>query len=128
MLTNRDIKAILDCMTNEQLDQPAQAMISQCGGDKDIPLNPVIAFKTVKELVSGVETGEEYQKTRSAFDNEHHSDHFVFLVDWNPFAEDGAIAFDLVTGERIYGRNNKKNVEVDDEFGDMFPDVHKRGT
>lgn len=121
MLSYREIKTILDGMTDEQLDQPAQTMVSQCDGDKDIPLNPVIAFKTVKELVSGVETGEEYQKTRSAFDNEHHSDHFVFLMDGNMFAEDGAIAFDLETGERFYGKNRKKDVEVENEFGDTFP-------
>lgn len=122
MLTNRDIKAVLDTMTEEQLDQPAQVMVSQCDGDKDIPLNQVIAFKTIKQLVSGEETGEEYQKTRSAFDNEHHADHFVLAMDWNMFAEDGTIGFDLMTGEHIYGKNKKKDVEVEDEFGNTFPD------
>lgn len=123
MLTYREILDILNVMSEEQLAQPAQVMVSQVDGDKDISLNPVISFQTVGKLVSG-ETGEEYQKTRSAFDNEHHPDHFVLLVDWNPFAEDGAIAFDLKTGERFYGKNTKKNVEVDDEFGDTFPELH----
>lgn len=120
MLTYREILDILNAMSEEQLAQPAQVMVSQVDGDKDISLNPVISFQTVGKLVSG-ETGEEYQKTRSAFDNEHHPDHFVLLVDWNPFAEDGTIAFDLATGERFYGKNNKKNVEVEDDFGNTFP-------
>lgn len=120
MLTYREILDILNAMSEEQLVQPAQVMVSQVDGDKDISLNPVISFQTVGKLVSG-ETGEEYQKTRSAFDNEHHPDHFVLLVDWNPFAEDGTIGFDLATGERFYGKNNKKNVEVEDDFGNTFP-------
>ena len=46
---------------------------------------------------------------------------FVLLADYNMFAEDGAIGFDLLTGERIYGKNAKKDVEVEDEFEATFP-------
>jgi hypothetical protein len=121
MLSYREIKVVLDAMTDKQLDQPAQAMISQIDDGKTVPLHSIINLKTVKELVSGVETGEEYQKTRGSMDNEHHPNDFVFLVMENTFAEDGTIAFDLETGERFYGKNNKKNVEVEDEFGNTFP-------
>jgi len=124
MLSYRDIKMILDGMTDAQLDQPAQVFMSQADGDKDVPLCPVISFHTIEHFVSGAETGEECQKTRSSEDNEHHPEHYVFLADWNPFAEDGAIAYDLETGEAIYGKNRKKDVEVDDEFGDTFPEAN----
>lgn len=124
MLTYQQIKHALDSMSREQLDQPAQVFMSQCDGDKPVPLCAIIAFKTIKELVSGSESGEECQQTRSSVDNEHHPQHFVFLADDNMFAEDGAMAFDLKTGERFYGKNTKKDVEVDDEFGDTFPEFH----
>lgn len=120
MLTYREIKDVLDNMTNEQLEQQAQVFISPVDGDKPIPLHMVIAFKTVKELVTGVETGEQLDTTRSSVDNEHHPEEFVFLMDWNPYAEDGAIAYDLESGEPIYPNNVKKNIEVEDEFSNTF--------
>ncbi|MFY4731315.1 hypothetical protein [Nitrospira sp. BLG_2] len=121
MFTYRDIKMILDQMKPEHLDQPAQVFMSQPDGDKPVPLCPVIGFHTIEYFVAGSETGEECQKTRSSEDNEHHPEHYVFLADENPFAEDGAIAYDLMTGEAIYGKNKKKEVE-NNEFHDTFPE------
>lgn len=119
MLTYRQIKLIIDTMTDEQLDQQAQVMNPD--SEDVIPLHPIISLKTVKELVSSPGGEEELQRTRSSFDNEHHPEHFVFLMDLNMFAADGTIAFDLLSGERIYGKNKKKNVGVEDEFNDTFP-------
>lgn len=107
-VTYRVIKSILDKMTDKQLDQKAQVMVPQVNGDESIPLHPVIGFNTVGVYVSA--DGVEVDTTRNAVDNKHHSEQFVFLVDWNMFAEDGAIAFDLETGERLYG------AEVENEF------------
>lgn len=113
--TYRDLKAKLDSMTEEQLDQIAQIMISQADGDKPYPLHQVIDFGTVKHFCSTPD-GEPVDTTRSCVDNEHHPEQFVLLCDYNMFAEDGAIAFDLETGERFYGKNKKKDVR-DDKFG-----------
>jgi hypothetical protein len=120
--TYRHIKEILDKMTPEQLDQEPQIMISQVDHDKPFPLHPVISFKTVHELVCAPESDEECDTTRSAVDNEHHPEQFVFLADYNMFAEDGTICFDLFSGERIYSKHGKKDVEVEDEFGETFGD------
>ncbi len=116
MLTYRQIKYVLDSMSREQLEQPAQVFMSQADGDVAVPLCPVIAFKKIKELV------HEEDETRSSVDNEHHPEQFVFLADYNPFAEDGAIAYDLETGEAFYGNNKKKEGVENNEFDDTFPD------
>jgi hypothetical protein len=121
MLTYREIKAVLDNMTDAQLDQEAQIMLSQADHDKPFPLHPVIGLNTVHHFVTPPDSDDEQDLTRSSFDNEHHPESFVLLVDWNMFAEDGTIGFDLETGERIYGKNKKKDVEVEDEFNDTFP-------
>lgn len=121
MVTYRELKEALNGMTDEQLDQYAQIMISQADHDKAFPLHPVISFNTVHHFVSPPDSDEEYDLTRSAVDNEHHPEQFVLLADYNMFAEDGAIGFDLLTGERIYGKNAKKDVEVEDEFEATFP-------
>jgi hypothetical protein len=113
--TYRDLKVTLDCMSDEELDQAAQIMISQADGDKSIPLHPVLGINTVEHWTDNAD------KTRSCVDNEHHPEQFVLLCDWNMFAEDGTIGFDLLTGERIYGKNQKKDVKVEDEFNDTFP-------
>jgi hypothetical protein len=39
----------------------------------------------------------------------------------NPFAEDGAVAYDLDTGEPLYGKNKKKD-RINNEFGETFPE------
>ncbi len=118
--TYRDLKAKLDSMTDEQLDQVAQIMISQADGDKPYPLHQVVDFDTVQRFTSTPD-GEQVDTTRSCVDNEHHPEQFVLLCDWNLYAEDGTIGFDLETGERIYTKYGKKDVEVEDEFNDTFP-------
>jgi hypothetical protein len=117
-LTYRDLKKWLNCMSDAELDQVAQIMIGQADGDKPHPLHPVIAFNTVQYFCTA---GDGCEQTRSSVDNEHHSEQFVLLCDYNMFAEDGSIGFNLVTGERIYTKYGKKDVKVDDEFNETFP-------
>lgn len=107
----RNLKEALNALSDEQLDQQVEVLLPQFDHDKSFPLHPVLTFNTVKYLMS---VDDECDMTRSSIDNEHHPDHFVLAADFNMYAEDGAIAFDLETGDSIY---NKK-----DEFKEVFDD------
>ena len=120
MMLYRELKAVLEKMTEEQLNQQAQVMVPQFDNDKPFPLHPVIDFNTVHHFITPPDSDEEQDITRSSIDNEHHPEHFVLLVDYNMYAEDGTIGFDLETGERIYCKNKKKDVKVQDEFNETF--------
>ena len=119
IFTLRDMKEALANLTEEQLDQQAEIMITRDNPDLPFPLHPIISFETIKYFLSsssGVDSGDT---TRSSVDNEHHPEHFVFLMDYNMFSPDGTIGFDLETGESVYGAS-QKDMEVEDEFGDTF--------
>jgi hypothetical protein len=122
-VTYRILKDALNKLTDAQLDQQAQIMLPQADGDKPIPLHEVIGFETVLYFCTPPGSKDESQcdKTRSCVDNEHHPEQLVFLCDYNLYDEDGTIGFDLFTGERIYGKDGKKDVEVENEFNDTFP-------
>jgi hypothetical protein len=120
IFTLRELKEALDELNDDQLDQQAEIMISQGDHDQPFPLHPVIGFNTIQSYFT-TESGEDGgDTTRSSIDNEHHPHHFVLLADYNMYSPDGTIGFDLETGERCYGKNQKKDVEVEDEFGNTF--------
>jgi hypothetical protein len=66
---------------------------------------PGIAIATVAEL--GV------YKCRSVYDNKYHGDDVVLLLDYNRFAEDGAMAFEFgETGfSPVYGESGPTDAE-----------------
>lgn len=99
--TYRELRDVLNKMGDAQLDQQMQVMVPQFDHDKPIPLHPVISAGTVKYFVSS-DDGVEQDTTRSSVDNKHHPEEFVLLVDWNPYDEEGILAYDLETGEPIY--------------------------
>lgn len=90
----RELRDALDNLSDEQLDQQVQIMLPDPDGDKILPMHPGISFNTIKHFLDD-------QKTRSSVDNEHHEEDLIILVDWNMYADDGSIGFDLMTGERI---------------------------
>jgi hypothetical protein len=103
-VTYRILKEALNKLTDAELDQQAQIMLPQPDGDKSIPLHEVIGFNTVLYYCTPPDAKNESDcdKTRSCVDNEHHPEQLVILADYNLFAQDSSIAFDLFTGERIY--------------------------
>ncbi len=100
-MTYLEIKEVLDKMSSEQLSQKAQIMLP-CFSDGPFRLDSVIGFNTAHHYVCAPNSDEELVETRSSVDNKHHPDNFVFLCDYNPYDLDGAIGFDLLTGERIF--------------------------
>jgi len=97
-MTYKELKDLLDKMNPKQLEQKVQILPPEPDHTKPIPLHTVIAFDTVHNFFKPSRC-----KTRSSFDNKHHPEAFVLLMDWNLYDEDGSIGFNLLTGERIYG-------------------------
>jgi hypothetical protein len=97
--TYRDLLAYLGTLGDTQLDQPIQVLDS-CS-EEPVPLKVVHAIGMVGELCDCGDA-DPPQPTRSTFDNDYHPGSVVLLADGNPFAPDGSIAEDLMTGERIY--------------------------
>ena len=84
--TYRHLAAALQAMTDEQLNQPVQ--IADPPADcRPVELLKGLAIATVGEL--------EFAGSRSVVDNRYHADDVVLLVDANPFADDGAVAYEL---------------------------------
>ena len=90
-MTYRQILEALKQLSDEQLDQEAELTIGTY--DDVVPLHSVIGFGTVQFY--------EYEATRSSVDNRHHPEKHIFLCDFNLYAEDGTMGFDLETGERF---------------------------
>lgn len=103
--TYKDLKERLALLTDEQLAQPIDIMFSNPDGDKTNPLHSVFEFGTVEYFCRADDGSTDL--TRSSDDNQHHPERFVLLADYNPYAEDGSIGEDLITGERIYPKNMK---------------------
>jgi hypothetical protein len=83
-----DVLLYLQSCSPEQLLKPPQVILP--GSD----LGTLIDINTIGFYFT--------EHTRSTYDNKHHPEDIVFLSDTNMFAKDGAIAQDLLTGERIY--------------------------
>ena len=89
-----DLLDVLRNMMPEQLQKP-QIIPPSCGSESG-ELGSVIAIGTVATMFNADDP------TRSSYDNGHHPEDVVLLTDMNQFGEDGAIAEDLLTGERIF--------------------------
>lgn len=83
--TYRDLLAKLNALGEEELDQKIQFM--RATSEEPIPLGQVIAFDTVANFCN---TGD---LTRSSFDNQHHPESYVLLVDSNPYSKNGDMAY-----------------------------------
>ncbi len=95
--TYQDLFDALAAMTPEQRAQPVQTAKSPCTEDKPVELYCAVAIGTVGEF--------EFRGTRSIVDNKYHADEVVLLVDVNPFAQGGAIAYEMFDEDRpLYGR------------------------
>jgi hypothetical protein len=92
--TLADLLRALQGLTAEQLAQPAQVVRSHPVAEHVFAARPVICLGTVDGL------GLRY--VRSSRDNRRHGDEVVLFIDGNPFARDGAIAYQ-VTAEDPFG-------------------------
>lgn len=84
--------ASLEAMTQHELRQHAQVMITQADGDKTIELLPVRRCDILKAL--GV------KRSRSSYDNKHHPASVVIMAELGPFILDGNDVSGCVT-ERL---------------------------
>lgn len=103
--TWEDLARAIAAMTPEERLQPVQC-VNPTPNDNDVQeCLPGIAFGTVAEL--------QFYACRSSHNNKYCSSDFVLLVDGNPFAEDGAIAYEWDTEvgdldeKPIYGSDGK---------------------
>lgn len=97
MLTWKNIADKISTMSEEDKNKPAQIFEAEALLDTVQPLKPIVTLDTVGNL--------EIMACRNIIDNTHNGADFVLLVDMNPYAEDGAICYELSEdGETpIYG-------------------------
>jgi hypothetical protein len=100
--TYRDLRDYLNRLTDAQLDQPVQILPHQSDCDRPHELWPGFAIGTVGHFCASDPDDPPTCWTRSTFDNDHHPESVVILVDGNFFNEDGSIGEDLITGERVF--------------------------
>lgn len=82
-----DLAAKLQQMTPEQLQQPIQCVKPTMDEDDVQEMLTGIAFATVEAF--------GFHKCRSTHNNKYCPGDLVLLVDYNPYAENGAIAYQL---------------------------------
>ena len=105
-LTWRQLREYLHGATDEQLDQEVQCTAGM--NDEPVPLSSGIAIGTVREMFHAAENELDITFTRSPYDNKHHPEHLVLITDVNLFAEDGHIATDIFTGEKIWPGGDRR--------------------
>lgn len=102
-----DLLRALTNLSAEQLKQPIQCLLSTSNEDD------------VQEMITGIALGTvaqfEFYKCRSTHNNKYCPDDVILLLDHNPFAEDGAIAYNWssesvnLCDNPIYGIEGKTN-------------------
>ena len=103
--TWEDLAAKIAEMTDEQRNQPIQCVNPTPNEDDVQEMLPGIAIATVDEM--------GFCRCRSTHSNKYEPGDVVLLMDHNPFAEDGAVAYDWTDGEDdtpIYGEGGKTDV------------------
>lgn len=100
--TYEELYQSLGLMDEESRKRKIQFLPSNPNGDVPTPTMPVYAIGTVGELC------DPKVGIRSCYDNENDLDDIVLLGDDNPFAEDGAFAYNLETSEPCYGKNERR--------------------
>ena len=94
-----DLLKVLQSLTPQQLDTPAQVVRSHPVYEHVHEAEPIVCMGTVDEL------GLLY--VRSSLDNRRHGNEVVLFTDGNPFAEDGAIAYECeldMEGEEFFSK------------------------
>lgn len=81
-----DVLRVLQEASPEQLKQPVQICDHHPVEDYVHGLKPGIALGIVDAL--------EIKYARSVTDNRRHGEHLIIYTDYNPYAEDGAIAYE----------------------------------
>ncbi len=84
--TWEDLGAKIAAMTPEQRKQPIQCVKPTPIQDQVQEMLPGIAIATVEQF--------GFYKCRSTHDNKYNANDVVLLIDSNPFAEDGAVAYE----------------------------------
>lgn len=120
-----DLLAVLQEQIQVIRDKPIQVALIGPDSDAVVELLPAYALGMIADL--------EIAACRSVVDNKWHGDDVVLLIDHNPFAEDGAIAYeDFDRGKPIYGKHGKTDpkdqrapvVQVDEGEPIWRRDVH----
>lgn len=91
--TWQDVLNVLLTLSPEQLAQTSQVTRSSPIGDHVYEGQAIICLGTIDEL--------ELDYFRSATDNRRHGDEIVAFTDGNPFAKNGAVAWELKPGGNI---------------------------
>ena len=89
-----DLAAGIAALTEEQRRQPIQCCLAGFA-DPDVCF-PGIGLGTVGQF--------EFDSMRSSYDNKWHADDLILLLDSNPFAVDGTIAYQYVP---TYGQDGE---------------------
>lgn len=94
-------KDLLNLIPVELQKQSVQAVNFVWGDEDDI--NAAKDKKIDCWPVLGIDTCEGWglNNTINADDGKHHPEHLVLLTDWNPFGENGEIAFEYDNGKQI---------------------------
>ncbi len=103
--TWKDLLEVLKTVSSEQLQQPVQICQHHPIDEYVHPLMQGICFGTVDEM--------DLKYARSVTDNRRHGEHLIIYADCNPFAEDGAIAYEIeLNGEVEKGQlfNKRKSI------------------
>ena len=87
VMTYQDLLDALKTLSPEQLAQPIHVAEPGPNGDIPVELKTGIAIGTVGHL--------GFSGSRSTVDNKYHADEVVLLIDANPYAPDGAIAYPI---------------------------------
>jgi len=106
----------LGLMGAEARKKKIQVLPHNPNGDLPTGTMPVYAVGTVQELC------DPNVGIRSCYDGENHLDDIVLIADDYPFAEDGAIGYDLLTSEPCYGKNQRHFTA--EELNFLFTLVH----
>lgn len=104
-LTWRMLRDYLNTHNGDVLDQQVEVIGPSTNHEAVIPLQIVQAIGTIADMIGpmpDLPVPVAVQTTRSSDDNKHHPERLVFLVDWNPFNEDGSVGEDLETGEAVF--------------------------
>lgn len=109
--TYRDLLSYLQNASSEYLDQPIQVANPGPNCDEPIELMPGIAIGTVDQM--------GFFRCRSMVDNKYHAEELVILIDGNPFAKDGAVAYEWKSNDDtgdiddvpIYGKEGPTDIK-----------------
>jgi hypothetical protein len=97
--TWNDLAAKVQAMSPEQRQQPIQCV------------QPTPSEGDVQEMLQGIAIATVaefgFYRCRSTHDNKYNASDVVLLMDYNPFAKDGAVAYELSDGAQkpIYGKD-----------------------